>query len=106
MFILNLKIVGAEGQLALFFNEHAKAVHTRDHLYAHDPHTSVVLSDDHGQSAQLFSRDVQYAMIVDIKKALKQQSDMAMLQQAAQSELQKRAGIMAGLGGGIQLARN
>jgi hypothetical protein len=101
MFVLNVKVAGAEGQVALFFDTKDKADYTRNSLYKADPHESIILSDDHGHNLCLLPREVQFTMVVDMKKDLAHQAEMQLLQLRENQKLQQRVGTIAGLGGGM-----
>ena len=101
MFVLNVKVAGAEGQVALFFETKDKADHTRDSIYKADPHTPIILSDDHGHGLCLIPREVQFTVVVDMKKDLAHQAEMQLVQLRENQKLQQRVSTIAGLGGGI-----
>ena len=100
MFIVNVKIAGAEGLCALFYNTKQKAEAARDGCFSDNPHDRVLLIDDHGHQLEFRPRDVMFVNMVDMKKDLAHQADMQLMQLRENQKLQQRVNTIAGLGGG------
>lgn len=101
MFIVNVKIAGAEGLCALFYNAESKAEAARDGCFsALNPHEPIWLTDDHGHQLVFRPRDVMFVNMVDMKKDLAHQADMQLTQLRENQKLQQRVNTVAGLGGG------
>ena len=104
MHILNVKLLGAEGQVSLMFKTE-QAAHERaseisvNGANAEDQHRLFTYTDNYGTTLICRGRDIIFVAVVDVAQNIVTQGEMQLIQMREQAAFQKKAQALAGLTG-------
>lgn len=87
MFIVNVKIASAEGQVALFVETKEAGVALVKGFYDADQHAAFSTTDQRGHTMVCRPRDIQFITIVDLKRDIENQGELALIQAREQEKL-------------------
>lgn len=81
MFVLNVFVQGAAGQVALFYESENQASKTAESIFqTKEIHDQIILVDQRGHQLFCRPRDVLFATVIDMQKDVAHQGDVQLFQ--------------------------